>query len=378
VLEAFGDRAARGTPDEDLLRQLAEALRRELRLESAEVWTRSGDALQRLVAVPSGPAATTMLPGDDLAALRRAGVAGEAWLRTWLPQLVPGREDAQVRLAAARYGGDLLGLVLVQRPRAGERFTPAEERRLGDLVGRLGLALHNRQLDSALQATLDDLRRTNEELRASRTRLVAAADAERRRIERDIHDGAQQHLVALAVNLGLARDMLADDATAAAEVLADMAGDLKETIAQLRALAHGIYPPLLREAGLGEALRAAAGRSPQPVEVVLGELARYGSDVESTVYFCCLEALANSAKHAAGATVRIELAETDGVLGFSVADDGPGYDARTTALGQGFQNMTDRLGAVGGTVSWTSSPGAGARVDGQVPVPVAAAPVPVA
>jgi signal transduction histidine kinase len=368
VLATFGDRALRDVPVEELLLRLAESLRPALGLSNVEIWTGTRAGLQRLLSVPHRASAVTALRPEDVEVLRRAGVAGDAWLRLWLPQLLVGRADAQLRVAPAGYGGELLGLVIVERLPDAERFSDRDERTLGDVVRRLGVVLHNRQLDSALQATLDDLRRTNDELRASRARLVAASDAERRRIERNIHDGAQQHLVALAVTLGLAKDMLGDDPAAARALLDDMTGDVRDTIAQVRDLAHGIYPPLLREAGLEEALRAAAKRSLQGVNLDATDVSRHPADVEAAVYFCCLEALQNAAKHAPGATVDVRVYEREGVLGFEVADDGPGFVVGDGSGGQGFQNMLDRLGAIGGVVTWTSTPGAGTRVQGEVPL----------
>jgi signal transduction histidine kinase len=313
----------------------------------------------------------TSLGPADVDVLRRAGVAGEAWLALWLPQLLVGRADAQVRIAPVAHGSDLLGVLLVERPRDQERFRPADERALGEISRRLGVVLHNRALDAALQTSLDDLRRTNAELRASRSRLVSAADAERRRIERDIHDGAQQHLAALSVNLGLARQMLADeseDRAAVAELLAEMTADVRTTIAEVRDLAHGIYPPLLRQAGLPEALRAAAQRSPVPVAVEADAVARQSPDVEAALYFCALEALQNVAKHAPDASAVVRVRSTPDELVLEVADDGPGLDPAAVSNGQGMQNMTDRLGAVGGTLRWESAQTGGTLVRAVVPV----------
>ena len=169
---------------------------------------------------------------------------------------------------------------------------------LADLARQVGLALHNSQLDTALQTTLDEVRKQADALRESRARIVASGDAERRRVERNLHDGAQQHLVALAVNLRLAKDIIVDDPDAGLEMLDQLAGEVQETIQELRELAHGIYPPLLVDSGLVEALRAAANRSPLPVDVVAEGIGRYSAEVEAAVYFCCLEALQNAAKHA--------------------------------------------------------------------------------
>jgi len=371
VLEAFGDRRTHETPLEELLRQLAESLRASLGVHSVEMWTGDGQGLTRLLSVPHRAGATTALGAEDATALARAGVAGEAWLALWLPQLLVGRGDAQVRVAPVGYGSDLLGALVVEQPREGERIRSDDERTLGEVSRRLGVVLHNRALDAALQASLDDLRRTNAELRASRLRLVSAADAERRRIERDIHDGAQQHLAALAVNLGLARQLLADeseDRSSVAELLGEMSGDVRATIAEVRDLAHGIYPPLLRQAGLPDALRAAAQRSPAPVTVSAHGVGRADAEVEAAVYFCVLEALQNVAKHAPGAATEVRLTESPGELALEVSDDGPGFDPTTAEGGQGLQNMTDRLGAVGGQLRWESTPGQGTRLHLRVPL----------
>ncbi len=382
VLDAFGDRAARDVPTEELLRQLAEALRDTYDLTGVEVWSRDGAGLVRLLSLPHRAAPVSRLEPADADILRRSGVAGESWLRLWLPRLLEGRGDAQVRVAPAGHGSELLAVLLVERARDGERFRAGEERGLGELVRRLGVVLHNRALDAALQTTLDDLQHTNAELRASRSRLVSAADAERRRIERDIHDGAQQHLAALAVNLGLARQLLGDGTqgpedteqlATVASLLEEMQADVRETIAQVRDLAHGIYPPLLRQAGLPEALHAAATRSPNAVTVqVDGVVARHEADVEAALYFCALEALQNIAKHAPDAAVTVRLAGDAGLLVLEGADDGPGYDAGRQSDGQGRQNMTDRVGAVGGAVRVETTPGAGTVVRAEVPVPVRA------
>ena len=386
VLETFGD-STRDVPLEELLRQLAESLRSSLGVHSVEVWTGDNGGIARLLSVPHRASPTTSLGAEDGAVLRRAGVAGEAWLALWLPQLLVGRADAQVRVAPVGYGSDLLGAIVVEQPRESERIRSDDERALGEISRRLGVVLHNRSLDAALRASLADLRRTNEELRASRLRLVSAADAERRRIERDIHDGAQQHLVALAVNLGLARQLLADeseDRAAVAEILDEVTNDVRTTIAEVRDLAHGIYPPLLRQAGLPDALKAAARRSPVPVSVEAADVGRPGPDVEAALYFCVLEALQNVAKHAPDATaaVRLSLDAATSELLLEVSDDGPGFDPSDADGGQGQQNMADRLGAVGGTASWTSTPGRGTtvllRVPAAQPVGPAAPPPPAA
>ena len=320
----------------------------------------------------------------ELGMLRRVGVAGPGWLRLWVPRLLDGHENAgpladrQLRFAPALHGGSVLALVVIERPPDALPFSTADDRALAEVARRLAIVLRNRSLDEALQATLADLRRANVDLQASRRRLVTTADAERKRIERDLHDGAQQHLVALAVGIRLVRDSLAAGASPAdLELLDELDRGVRESIGSLRDLAHGIYPPLLRDSGLEEALRAAAKRSPLPVTVSASNLGRHPEQVEAAVYFCCLEALANAGKHAPGSTVTITLQAVPGELRFEVADSGPGFDPATTPAGAGLSNMADRIGALGGEIAWRAAPGHGTVVVGRTPVP-RAAPVPAA
>jgi len=369
VLRTFGSRLTRAIPMDELLLQLVESLRKTMALRSAEVWTGSAGRIERTVSVPDLPNDVLEIGDKELPVVARAGVSGNAWLAIWLPQLLAGRSDAQVRVAAIAHSGELLGLIVAERPTDGDIFTEEDDRVMAELARQVGLALHNVQLDSALQASLEEVQRQAEELRASRARIVATADAERRKIERNLHDGAQQHLVALAVNLRLTKDIITDDPASAAEMLEMLAESVKDTIQELRDLAHGIYPPLLIDSGLTEALRASANRSPLSVGVEADGVGRYPTEVEAAIYFCCLEALQNAAKHAPGASVRIVLREADGLLSFSVADDGPGFDAALATRGHGFVNMSDRLGAIGGEVHWDSVPGEGTTIRGSVPVP---------
>ena len=352
-------RASEGVGLDELLQQLAESLRDALGARAVEVWTRPGNDVERTVAVPAQVRTTRPCTPAEAEALASVAVAGDTWLGAWAPSLAarPVGPPRERRVAPAVHTGALLGFVVVDRA-AEEPFTEPEDRALADLGRRVGEVLHARRLHDTLAVTLDDLR-------ASRARLVAAADAERRRIERNLHDGAQQHLVALAVSLRLARDLLHTDPAAADELLDELGTDVRDTIAQLRDLAHGIYPPLLVDAGLGDALRAAARRSPLPVAVEV-DVARHPTEVEAAIYFCCLEALQNAAKHAPTASVAVRVWDGPGVVRFEVADDGPGFDPAATRSGQGFQNMADRVGAIGGQVRWESVPGDGTRVVGEV------------
>jgi signal transduction histidine kinase len=224
------------------------------------------------------------------------------------------------------------------------------------------------RLDTALQASLDELQVRNVQLVASRARIVAAADESRRRIERNLHDGAQQHIVAMAVKLGLARQLLDADTATAAAMLEELRTDAQVTLTELRELAHGIYPPLLRTRGLPEALQAAANRAILPTTVVADELPRFDPDVEAAVYFCCLEAVQNAGKHAGpDAHITVRIGHADGMLRFAVHDDGAGFDPASVAGGHGFVNMEDRLGAFEGVLTVTSAPGEGTTVEGRIP-----------
>jgi signal transduction histidine kinase len=366
IVRAFGERAGAGVDEREVLLELAEAVRRALAARSVEVWTGVPTLLERAAATPDRPPATVELHGPGIDVLCRSGVVGRAWLELWLPELAT-EGSAQVRLAPACHSGVLLGYVVATRVADDPPFAAADDAVLATVGDRLGVALHNRRLDDALQATLDDLRRTNDELRASRARLVAASDAERRRIERDIHDGAQQHLVALAVNVRLARDLIADDPAGAAAALDAIGVGLRDAIQELRELAQGVYPPLLADSGLADALRSATARAANDVTLRADGIGRYRADVEAAVYFACLEALQNAAKHAPGATVRMTLSGDGGAVRAEIVDDGPGFDQRTVVRGAGLASIADRIGAVGGTAAWDTAPGRGTRLVLDVP-----------
>jgi signal transduction histidine kinase len=212
------------------------------------------------------------------------------------------------------------------------------------------------------------LHRQADELAASRARLVAATDSVRRRIERDLHDGAQQHLVALAINLRLAQQLATQEPARCRPLLEDMADQLRAAIAQVRDLAHGIYPPLLTSGGLPQAIPAAAARSPIPTSVNLDGIGRYPPDVEAAVYFCCLEALQNAAKHAGDASASITgHGQPGGMLTITIADTGVGFTPKDTAPGAGLTNMADRLAVIGGTLHVHSKPNHGTRITAQIP-----------
>ncbi|QJY48469.1 sensor histidine kinase [Pseudonocardia broussonetiae] len=374
AMTSFGARMTRAVPLDELLLQLAESLRASLAPAGAEVWVGAEGVLDRAVAVPDRPAGRVVLGPEERVVVGRARSGGARWMSVWLPGLLDDHTarhgaDAPVRAVPVAHLGALLGLLVVHRPAGADPFSDDDDHALVELARQLGLALHNVTLDSALQASLEELRTRNAELQASRARIVTAADESRRGIERDLHDGAQQHLVALAVRIGLARTVLDADPAAVPALLDQLRTDAQAAIGAVRELAHGIYPPLLRERGLGEALRTAAARSPLRCAVEVQATGRFGQDVESCVYFCCLEAIQNAGKHAgAGSEILVSVTHTDGVLRFRVSDDGAGFDPDAAGTGHGFVNMRDRLGAVGGTLEIVAAPGAGAAVVGSVPM----------
>jgi signal transduction histidine kinase len=263
------------------------------------------------------------------------------------------------RVLPVRHRGEVLGALSVSK-RPGESLTPTEDRLLTDLAAQVGLVLKNAGLREQLLARL-------EEIRASRQRLVAAQDEERRRIERNIHDGAQQQLVALAIKLTLAEALIGSDTDGERELLAELRQDATGAVEDLRDLARGIYPPLLAGEGLVTALTAQARKAPVPTSVTADGVCRYAQDVEAAVYFCVLEALQNVAKYAAATRAEVRLAASGHDLKFEVTDDGAGFDPGSKTYGTGLQGMADRLHAHGGSVTVRSSPGAGTTISGRLP-----------
>ena len=214
----------------------------------------------------------------------------------------------------------------------------------------------------------EDLLDTIEQLRASRQRLVSAQDEERRKLERNLHDGAQQQLVALAVKLRLLEQLVERDPAQARSVAAQLQGDTTEALEELRDLARGIYPPLLADKGLVAALESQARKSVVPVTVEGDGVGRYAREAEAAVYFSCLEALQNVAKYASASRATITLSDGDGRLRFEVSDDGVGFDAASRSSGSGLQGIADRLAALDGEIEIRSMPGAGTTVAGVLPV----------
>jgi signal transduction histidine kinase len=330
VLTSFGERVSTTYSSDDVLPRMAQVLGEATGADVARVWLRIGGQIRPEVTwPPDEPAGSALTISSDA---------------------LPPFEGAHAH--EVRHQGELLGALSVEMP-ANDPIDPAREQLVGDLAAQAGLVLRNVRLI--------------EELRASRQRLVAAQDQERRKLERNIHDGAQQQLVAQAVKLRLTEGLVEHDPAKAREMLAQLQEDSHRTLEDLRDLARGIFPPLLADKGLGEALSAQARKGTVPTTVHADGIGRYPQDVEAAVYFCTLEALNNVAKYATASAVSIELSNGDGTLLFRVTDDGRGFDPARTGYGTGLQGIADRIDALGGRVEITSSPGGGTRVEGRIP-----------
>jgi signal transduction histidine kinase len=338
VLSQFSERVAESYASEDVLPRMARVLAEGANAELAEVWLRNGDELRRAASFPldsSVPAAIECVSAEAVSI---------------------GQTD---RTVAVRHQGEVLGALTVTK-RRGESLTPIEVKLMDDLAHQAGLVLKNVGLTADLQARLDDLR-------ASRQRLVAAQDNERRRLERNLHDGAQQHLVAIKVKLGLVERLTATDPEKAKTTILDLKRDADDALETLRDLARGIYPPLLADQGLAVALRSQAAKATLPVHVDAAGVGRYPQETEAAVYFCTLEALQNVQKYAAASAVHVRVCDGGKRLQVEITDDGRGFDMAATKRGSGLTNMEDRLDALGGKLEIESSPGKGTRLRAQVP-----------
>ena len=342
VLSEFAHRIGGAYADDDVLPQMARMVAAGTGARRVVVWLRVGGELR-----PGATAGDSgAVPGPVLAPSDGAALPG-----------LPALPDCDTSVPI-RYQGELLGALAIAMPRD-EPLRPAGAQLVADVAAQAGPVLSNARLIS--------------ELRESRQRLVTAGDEARRRLERNLHDGAQQDLVALAIKLKLAGGVLGDDAAEARELLEELQADTANALENLRALARGIYPPLLADLGLVAALNAQAGKSPVPVTVRADGIGRFPQETEAAVYFCCLEALQNTAKYARASAARISLSAADGALTFAVSDDGAGYDSARTPMGSGLRNMADRLAALGGRLEVRSAPGAGTTVTGRLPVAAPAA-----
>jgi signal transduction histidine kinase len=320
VLSGFTERLAETYSVEDVLPRLARVLAEGIGASAVTITLGSGEAAHPVAAFPSSSA-------------DRAG--GETF--------------------DVRHQGEILGAIDVVMP-ASEPLGPSQEKLVADVATQAGLVLRNASLI--------------EDLKASRQRLVTAQNEERRRIERNIHDGAQQQLIALAVKLKLADSLVGTDEERAHAMLVDLQSETNQALEELRDLARGIYPPLLADRGLGAALESQARKSTVPVSIETDGIGRYPQEAEAAVYFSCLEALQNVAKYAEATAATIRLRQANGSLSFEVTDDGVGFDPGSVSAGSGLQGIADRISALGGDVTVRSAPGDGTTVAGRIPVEV--------
>ena len=338
VLSAFSERLAVGYSTEDLLPRMARILGEGTGARRAEVWLRVSDALRSAAAWPASE------------------IEGSPRLVPLVDGELPLLDGA--RALPVRHQGELLGALAVTKP-PNEPLSHEEEQLVEHLAAQAGLVLRNARLTEELRARL-------QELKASRQRIVTAQDERAKQLERNIHDGAQQQLVALAVKLRLAQGLAESEPAKTRAMLGELQAEATSALEDLRDLARGIYPPLLADKGLGTAIEAHARKAAIPVSVKTDSVERYAPDVESAVYFCCLEALQNVAKYAHATHAQVRLSGSGDELTFEVVDDGDGFDQGSTHRGSGLLGMVDRLDAVGGTLEVRSQPGMGTTVTGRV------------
>jgi signal transduction histidine kinase len=331
VLSDFARRIGGVYANEDVLPQMARLVAAGTGAERVVVWLRVDDELRPEASSGGRPdAAPLPVDGHEL----------------------PSLPDSDMSVPVVHHG-ELLGAISIAMPKD-EPLRPAGQQLVADVASQAGLVLSNAGLI--------------EDLRASRQRLVTAQDEARRRLERNIHDGAQQDLVALAIKIQLA-DMTVEDPAQTRHILGELKAGAAGALENLRDLARGIYPPLLADLGLAAALSAQAGKSAVPVTVEADGIGRFPQDTEAAVYFCCLEALQNTTKYARATQACIALQAQNGALCFTVSDDGTGYDTHHTPMGSGLRNMADRLAALGGRLEVRSAPSQGTTITGHLPIP---------
>ena len=329
AMSEFAERLGEAYATDDVLPRMAAIVRASTGAEVARVWLHVGREFRPVASAPPEAAEPPSVPVS----------AGET----------PDIEGS--RVFPVRDRGELLGALTVAMSRA-EPLSRTGEQLVTDLAGQAGLVLRNVRLI--------------EELQESRRRIVTAQDERARKLERDIHDGAQQQLVALAVKLGLAEQLASRDADKTTALLAELKDDAADALENVRDLARGCYPPVLADHGLPAALEAQARKVAIPVQLHTNGSDRFPSEIEAAVYFCCLEALQNIAKYADAQDATIRLGRSNGDLTFEVRDDGRGFEQGAVG-GSGLTNMRDRVEAVGGTFDVSSVPGSGTNDQDQVP-----------
>lgn len=279
--------------------------------------------------------------------------------QTTSPQTLASKADPHTITEFVTHHDQILGAISVTK-RRDDPITPTDRHLLHQLAAQAGLALRNAKLAA-------DLHQRFEDLLASRQRLVAAQDEARRHIERDLHDGAQQHLIALNMKLGRLRQQLPPTETRAARTVAQLQADVDTAIEHIRALGHGIYPSLLADQGLTPALRSQLRNAPLPVALESTLSERCPQPLEAAAYFCVMEALQNTYRHAAASRAQVRLSRSGESLLIEVTDDGRGFIPSQHVTGTGLTNIKDRVESLGGCVRVRSAPGGGSSVRIQIP-----------
>jgi signal transduction histidine kinase len=366
-------------PAQRRLERLADRWVFGARLDGYEVLTRFGAMLE------ASPGPADLLP--RLAAAIRDGL-GLQWARVRLDLipadgslptvgaagLEPGGVPEPALVVPLIHAGAVLGRIECGDRRDGP-LLDEDRRLLANLAGQAAAAAHNLHLTAELSDRLDLIRRQATELTASRARVAQTQDAERQRIQRDLHDGVQQDLVALTANLALARERLRRGDPRADESLAELQRDMGNLIGQLRDFAHAIHPPVLADQGLLEAIEAQAARLPLEVVIEADPAlrgVRYPPHVEAATWYVVSEALTNAVKHAHARRVLVALAQPNGQLAVEIHDDGCGFD-QATVRGLGLASLADRMSIVNGALSIDSGPGRGTTLRAEVPLTAAGA-----
>lgn len=333
VLAELTDRLAEPEAAQGTLRRMARLMADGTGADQVAVWMRQANGLVLGAGWPQAPSVTRVDSLDQLSGLAQPVV----------------------------HENEMVGALQVFKS-GGKPITPVETRLIADLAGSAGLLLGNKRLNEALAAHAA-------ELQASRRRLLQAQDSERLRLERDLHQGIQQEVVALNAQIRLllqaAEAEIAEDI---ADLLSEISDDIRATVEEIRALARGLYPPLLQSEGLGAAVASRAQGSPIPVELRCEGIGRHPKSVELAVYFAVAEAMTNAIKHGHPSRIDISMSESKGFLRVEVEDDGVGFGLHQTGDGNGLVNIRDRVGAVGGDVDFVSPAGAGTVVAVRIPM----------
>ena len=369
VLGRFRQTATDAYPAAELPARMARVLAEGTGAAAAQVW----------LTVRGGLELAATWPADPAGAARPGWGAPPALGDVVLGARVPGADESadppvvvegSRRSLAVRERGELLGGLSVVL-RDGQPLTPVEERLFAGLAAQSALMLRVAGLRAGLEQELVAVGRRTDEVRTARRDLVERQDAERKRLERNIHDGAQQQVIALLVNLRLVQTLLRRSPERGQRLLGQQAAAARETVDTLTVLARGLYPPLLTEAGPVAALAAAVADGPIPVDLTSLPLPRGPADVEAAIYFSALEAVQNAGKHSDATWIRIGIAGRFGDRGpgeieLTVADDGRGFDPGSGS-GSGLRNIGDRIESVGGSLSIDSRPGRGTTVRARIP-----------